>query len=191
MLILLELRFWHLLILLFVAGEQWGRRRISSSGPWSRASCCLLPSNASPLSPSPCRPCLPASVCLSTLPHTLHLLAHGREPHVICKRFNGEENGQRAVAEQFIWLGSIFHTWNTGFVFVYEHVRVHQLKVVLWVWENWLIQVTSQITVWCCGTVNLRFICISKQLWASFCYLGVTLPSCTLLLVALQSYHAF
>lgn len=44
--------------------------------------------------------------------------------------------------------------------------------------------------LWDCRC-NLRFICISKRLWASFCYLGVTLPTSTLLLVALQSYHAF
>lgn len=82
-----------------VPGKQWWRRRRRRRSSSCRAqrwtSCHLLRSAASPLSPSVGVPasvppvshcllpawrqrCLPASVCLPSLPHTLHLLAQGR-----------------------------------------------------------------------------------------------------------------
>lgn len=82
-----------------VAGEQWRsrrRRRGSSRRPWRGSSCCRLCSATSSLSdhapasglvvprcllPARRQRCLPASVCLPTLPHTLHLLAQGRQQH--------------------------------------------------------------------------------------------------------------
>lgn len=93
--------FWFRHLSKHVAGEQWRRRWRgggSSSGPWRRSSRHLLCSATSPLSPSDyvpasglfiprcllpawCQRCLPASVGLQTLPHTLHLLAQGREHH--------------------------------------------------------------------------------------------------------------
>lgn len=90
--------FTLVLCVFVVPGKQWWwrRRRRSSSCRAERwTSCHLLRSAASPLSPSVgvpasvppvshcllpawCQRCLPASVCLPSLPHTLHLLAQGR-----------------------------------------------------------------------------------------------------------------
>lgn len=89
--------FTLVLCVFVVPGKQWWRRRRRSSScraeRWT--SCHLLRSAASPLSPSVgvpasvppvsrcllpawCQRCLPASVSLPSLPHTLHLLAQGR-----------------------------------------------------------------------------------------------------------------
>lgn len=88
--------FTLVLCVFVVPGKQWRRRRRNSSCRAERwTSCHLLRSAASPLSPSVgvpasvppvshcllpawCQRCLPASVCLPSLPHTLHLLAQGR-----------------------------------------------------------------------------------------------------------------